>query len=223
MYLFEVIPPQSVNYTEIIKALFILIGAVVTGFLGICATLATIFAGAISEAWKERRAKKNPVQVKYTDSIGLYSEIFLACFNVGANPANNIERILFFRTINGVEKPRYVNCYFAYPPHKKLDKRYKKVPVANDAHYQGLLTRIQKGDSVWMKTETMDRGLLKTYYENEKVSASCIVQIDKKQIDDKKTEIWYMSIATYTGFNNNDILEIDLFVQFVKQKTGFEG
>jgi hypothetical protein len=229
--MFENPPPTSqIDYTEIIKALFLLIGGIVTAIVAVITAGITIFGGAISESWKEKRkakeqAKEQPKAVYLnSDRLFTYAEIFQHGKNLVDNPLNNFDRVLMIRTINGVEKPRYVNVVFGHQTHKNFDptERYKKVPVFNDAHYQKMLANVQKGITVELTTETMEQGLLLDFYRNEGVRFSSVFQFDKKEVGEGQIEIWYMSISTYSEFTETDRLEISLFVNFARSKTNYE-
>lgn len=128
-------------------------------------------------------------------------------FNSLADSVNRIfertkaDRFLLLIAKNGHTDFNIVNVVFEQHKSKKFKinaiARYKNVEIKKDPIYRKMLKRAEHEGVVCLETKTMEEGILKDFYLEEKVTFSRVRFLVRKPIDNKNDFIIYSSLSTH--------------------------
>jgi hypothetical protein len=140
-----------------------------------------------------------------------------------SNKANYIlkrdkpDRFLVLFAINGKRDFNYVNAIWEqHKEHGDIfiggDAREKYKNVKIDSHYKEFLKRAEPNGYVILETAKMPTSVLKTIYEDEKVTHSLVFFIARINVTDDDDVMIYCSVATHKeeAFTDKELLDVEL-------------
>ena len=129
-------------------------------------------------------------------------------------------RVIVFVAINGKVEPKKVYALFGEKDDgTQIDQEFKGVEI--DRHYLDTLHRLERKGGILVDTMKMEKGLLKNIYFKEEITFSYLKFVKRYHLTDEDDAIVYMSIATDSddNFNDLELMEFDLKVSGVYREV----